>query len=99
VTSYGVDWAAIDRCVGQSVTTTVHPGELLRDWLAEHELSQRDFGLLIPIHEGEISRLCNGKRDVGPALAIQLERETGVRAEVWLHLQMSYDLGKLRAWP
>jgi len=38
------------------------------------------------------SKLVHGKRDMTPDTALRLERLLGVEAQVWLHLQLAWDL-------
>jgi addiction module HigA family antidote len=41
-----------------------------------------------------LNNLLNGKSGISPEMAIRLSKAFGSRAEVWLGLQMEYDLAK-----
>lgn len=100
--SYGIDWAGIDRCVGVRFGWAPHPGEVLSDWLHDHDMSRTDLARLIRVNPGTVSRLIlnrdgrGGQFGCSNSMALRLEKGTGIRAEVWLHLQMAHDLARLR---
>ncbi len=58
---------------------------LLATWLEEHDVSQDVFADKIGVTQGYISRLVNGERIPGGAIAIAIEKETGgdVPAASW----------------
>ena len=93
---YGIDWATLDRCVGQVMANPVHPGELLTDWMASNDTTQHQLACLLGVTDPYLGMIRNGSKNVGPRTALNLEVVTGVRAEVWLHLQMAYTLANLR---
>jgi addiction module HigA family antidote len=41
-----------------------------------------------------LNNLLNGKSGISPEMAIRLSKAFGSRAEVWLGLQMEYDLAE-----
>jgi addiction module HigA family antidote len=41
-----------------------------------------------------LSNLVNGKNGISPEMAIRLSKAFGSRAEIWLGLQMDYDLAQ-----
>lgn len=94
---YGTNWAAIDRCVGQQAVDPVHPGELLTDWLDSNQMTQHELATALGVTDPYLGMIRSGSKTVGPRAALKLEVATGVRAEVWLHLQMAHTLAKLRA--
>ena len=96
MTTYGVDWAAIERCVGRPVGDPVHPGELLTDWLASNDTTQHELALALGVTDPYLGMIRSGAKRIGPRTALNLEGATGVRAEVWLHLQMAHTLARLR---
>lgn len=102
---HGVDWSGIDRCVGVPQAGPVHPGAVLKEWLEEHGMTGLALAQKIGVSSGTISHLINNKRGgkgggpwyaLSEPMALCLEHETGVRAEVWLHLQMAWTLARLR---
>ncbi len=70
-----------------------HPGEmLLREFLEPMRLTQRDLAKGIAVPYQRVNELTNGRRGVTPATALRLARYLGTTAELWLNLQMRWDL-------
>lgn len=75
----------------------VHPGEMLRDELDERGMTQAQLAeALGHADASQVSRLCNGRADINAATAVRLERVLGTSAELWMRLQMAYDLHHAR---
>jgi hypothetical protein len=47
-------------------------------------------------HATDANNLVNGKAGVSPEMAVRLAKAFGSRAEVWLSMQMAYDLAQVR---
>jgi addiction module HigA family antidote len=83
----------------------VHPGEFLREELAERGISQSHLAAHIGVTPGVVNLICNGRRGISPEMAKKLAAALGTTAELWMNLQRSYDLdraaepdfGRLRA--
>ena len=70
-----------------------HPGEmLLREFLEPLGLTQRDIAAGIGVPYQRVNELVNGRRGVTPSTALRLARYLGTSAEVWLNLQLRWDL-------
>jgi addiction module HigA family antidote len=94
--SHGINWTAIDRAVGIAQAGPVHPGEVLTEWMDEHDMTQHELATRCGMTDPYVGMVRGGAKRVGPVTALRLERGTGIRAEVWLHLQMAHDLAQLR---
>jgi addiction module HigA family antidote len=70
----------------------VHPGEILRETLAERGISQSELARRMGVTRGAVNQLCAGSCGIGPVVALRLEAELGVSARLWLHLQADYGL-------
>lgn len=70
----------------------IHPGEFLREALAELGLSQAQFARAIGVAPMRISHLVNGLRPVSAELALLFGRALGQSPQYWLNLQAAYDL-------
>ena len=71
----------------------VHPGEmLLREFLEPMGLTQRDVAVGIGVPYQRVNELVNARRRVTPSTALRLSRYLGTTAEVWLNLQLRWDL-------
>lgn len=71
----------------------IHPGEvLLEDFLKPLELSQYRLAQDIGVPPLRISQIVRGERSITVDTAMRLARYFGTSAEVWLRLQVRYDL-------
>lgn len=70
-----------------------HPGEmLLEEFLNPMGLTQRDLADGIHVPYQRVNELVNGKRGVTPHTALRLAKFFGTTPEVWMNLQVSWDL-------
>ncbi|MBT4458976.1 MAG: HigA family addiction module antidote protein [Anaerolineae bacterium] len=71
----------------------IHPGEvLLEDFLKPLGLSQYRLAKDIGVTPIRISEIVNGKRSITVDTAMRFARYFGTSADVWLGLQIDYDL-------
>ena len=70
----------------------VHPGEILRDELAELCVSQTVFARQIAVPPNRISQIIAGKRSVTGDTALRFGHWFGVDPQFWLNLQSQFDL-------
>ncbi len=70
----------------------IHPGEFLRETLAELGLSQARFARTIGVAPMRISHVIKGDRPVTAELALLFGRALGQTPQYWLNLQAAYDL-------
>ena len=70
-----------------------HPGDSVRrDCLDPLGLSVTDAAKALGVTRQALNNLVNGKSGVSPEMAIRLDKAFGGGADVWLGLQMDYDL-------
>lgn len=70
-----------------------HPGNmLLKEFLEPLGLTQRDLAAGIGVPFQRVNELVNGRRGVTPSTALRLARFLGTSPEVWLNLQLRWDL-------
>jgi addiction module HigA family antidote len=73
-----------------------HPGALIADILEHGHLSIGRSVTEVARHLGvtraTLSRVINGRSAVSAAMALKLEDAFGVRADLWLSLQLKRDL-------
>jgi len=75
------------------ILSPIHPGEvLMEDFMKPLGLSQYRLAKDIGVTPIRISQIVNGKRAITVDTAMRLARYFGTSAEVWLHLQIRYDL-------
>lgn len=70
----------------------VHPGEIIRDELAELGVSPTAFARQIDVPPNRISQIIAGKRSVTGDTALRLGHWFGTEPQFWLNLQAQYDL-------
>ena len=70
----------------------VHPGEILRDELAELGMSARALARSIKVPVNRITAILNGERGVTADTARRLSRYFGTSTEFWMNLQKSYEI-------
>ncbi|MFZ2095409.1 MAG: HigA family addiction module antitoxin [Anaerolineales bacterium] len=75
------------------ILSPIHPGEvLLEDFMKPLGLSQYRLAKDIGVTPIRISQIVNGQRAITVDTAMRLARYFGTSAEVWLHLQVRYEL-------
>lgn len=75
----------------------VSPGSILKEYMDEHNLSQKDLATKTESSERHISNLVNGKVKLTEEFALKLESVfEGVKAEFWMDLEVAYRLYQLR---
>lgn len=72
-----------------------HPGEIIREQCLEPlALSVTDAAKGLGVTRKALSELLNGHSGVSPEMAIRLAKAFGSAPEVWLKLQLQFDLAK-----
>lgn len=72
-----------------------HPGEHLRqDYLEPLGLSVTSAARRLGVTRQTLNNVVNGRAGISPEMAIRLSKAFSGRQEVWLGLQMRYDLAK-----
>lgn len=70
-----------------------HPGLAVReDCLEPLGLTVTEGAKVLGVSRQALNNLVNGKAGITPEMAIRLDKAFGGGAEVWLRMQMSYDL-------
>jgi antitoxin HigA-1 len=79
---------------GQEIKTGIllHPGDILKEELAERGLKKNFFAEKLGIHASQLSDLLSRKKNVTVALALKLEEVLGIEADFWMRVQTAYDL-------
>lgn len=72
-----------------------HPGKLVKhDCLEPLGLTITKGAEILGVTRLTLSNLVNGKNGVSPEMAIRLSKAFGSSPEVWLGMQMDYDLAQ-----
>ncbi len=70
---------------------STHPGEILRAWLEDVDIKQKDFAITIGMPASRLNELIKGKRSMTEDIAQKLERALGVEASFWMRAQANYE--------
>ena len=70
----------------------IHPGEHLREEMAELGLSARALAAALDTPVNRITQILRAQRAATADTALRLGRYFGTSAEFWLNLQKSYEL-------
>ena len=75
----------------------VHPGEILReDFMAPLGLSINALARALRTPPNHVSGIVNQRRGVSAKMALRLARYFGTSPELWLGLQLDYELDMAR---
>jgi len=78
-----------------SMKNPPHPGRIVRQECIEPlGLSITDAAERLGVKRQTLNNLVNGKAGISPQMSIRLSKAFGSRPEVWLGLQMQYDLAQ-----
>lgn len=73
----------------------VHPGTIVKhDCIEELGLSVTRAASVLGVSRPTLSRVINCRAAVSPEMAIRLSKAFGSRPEIWLKLQLAYDLAQ-----
>jgi antitoxin HigA-1 len=76
-------------------TNPIHPGDmLLEEFLKPKKISQSKFAKKLGWTAAKLNELIKGKRGITADSALDLSSALKTSPEVWLNLQMYYDLAQ-----
>ena len=70
----------------------IHPGEVLKEELAEIGMTANAFAQALSVPANRITAIPNGTRSITADTALRISLFFGTTPEFWLNLQTSYDL-------
>ena len=74
------------------IRTAIHPGEHLRQELAELGISASELARQLEVPTNRITGILNRERSLTADTALRLAHWFGSSADFWLNLQKTYDL-------
>jgi len=75
----------------------IHPGEVLKEELAEINMSANAFAQALHVPANRITAILSGTRSITADTALRISLFFGTKPEFWLNLQTSYDLKVAKA--
>ena len=70
----------------------VHPGQILKEELAELGITPTEFARQIDVPANRVSQIINGKRSISGDTALRFGHWFGIEPQFWLNLQAHFDL-------
>ncbi len=74
-----------------------HPGEMIGDILQEMGVSISAAARGMGVTRQQLHNVIAGRSAITPEMALRLEKALGSSADVWMRLQVNYDLAQVRA--
>ena len=68
-----------------------HPGHVLREWIPE-TMSVTEAAKALKISRVSLSKILNANSNISAEMAIRLSLWLGTSSDVWLTMQVNYDL-------
>lgn len=75
----------------------MHPGEILADELSFLDVSASALAQDLDVPMNRVTQILNGERGITADTALRLSRWLGTSPEIWLTLQLRYELRKAEA--
>ncbi len=69
-----------------------HPGEILKEELAEIGVTPTELARQIGVPANRVSQVINGKRSITGDTALRLGHWFGMEPQFWMNLQAQFDL-------
>lgn len=77
----------------RGIKYNTHPGEILKEEVVlANQLSITEAASLMDISRNTLSNVLNRKAPVTPLLATRIAKVFGGTAEIWIRLQLSFDM-------
>ena len=76
-----------------------HPGEVLRDLFIPIGLTVAEAARRLGVSRQALSAILNGRAGVSAEMALRLSKALGTSPDVWLGMQMQYDLWQAKRKP
>lgn len=76
----------------------IHPGEILReDFMEELGLSATALAKALGVSPPTVNEVVRGRRGITADMALRLQQYFGTSAEMWMGLQLQYELDVAKA--
>lgn len=74
-----------------------HPGGLIAEYLEDFGVSLRGLAKNLGVSPSALSKVATGKTAITPEMALRLEAGLGISARLWMAMQATYDLSRVRS--
>jgi antitoxin HigA-1 len=86
----------LDKKRKQPMQNPVHPGLLVKECLDDLGLTVAEAAAALHITRQQLHNIVAGRSGVTPEMAIRFEKAFGSTADIWLRMQVNYDLAQAR---
>lgn len=76
-----------------------HPGEVLKEFYLPTGLSVGDAAKRLGVSRQALSAILNGRAGISAEMAMRLSKALGTSPDLWLGMQMQYDLWQVKQKP
>jgi addiction module HigA family antidote len=76
-----------------------HPGEVLKEFFIPTGLTVAEAARRLGVSRQALSAILNGRAGVSAEMALRLSKALGTSPDVWLGMQMQYDLWQAKRKP
>ncbi|MBI4829928.1 MAG: HigA family addiction module antidote protein [Nitrospinae bacterium] len=73
-----------------------HPGKVIKEFCLGAELTISGLAQALGVSRKTLSAIINGRAGISPEMALRLSKAFDDSPEMWLGMQMDYDLWNLR---
>jgi addiction module HigA family antidote len=74
----------------------VHPGLLVKECLDDLGLTVAEAAAALHITRQQLHNIVSGRSSITPEMAIRFEKAFGSTADIWLRMQVNYDMAQAR---
>ena len=76
-----------------------HPGEVLKDLYLPENMSVSEAAKKLGVSRQTLSAIINGRAGISAEMALRLSKALGTTADLWLKMQIKYDLWQAKQNP
>lgn len=73
-----------------------HPGKIIKHCVESSGLSVTEAAKGLGVTRQTLSRVINAKTSLSPEMAIRVSKAFGSTPELWLRMQMAYEMARMR---
>ena len=86
----------IEGGTAMKMKNPAHPGELIKECLDDLGLSVAKAAEALGVTRQQLNNVITKRSALSPEMAVRLEKAFGGTADTWMHMQVNYDLAKVR---
>lgn len=75
-----------------------HPGEVLKEWIPE-TVTVTEAAAALQVSRVMLSKILNARAGISADMALRLSKWLGTSADLWLGMQLQYDLWQAEQRP